>query len=490
MAGVKTNTRHHTRTARRNLAVLAVSLLATGLAAVSFAKTAATPPAAATPAPVKLTVELDRPVLPADRAETVVVKVGLTGDRSPARADRPPVNLALVIDKSGSMSGEKIRQARAAALEAINHLSPDDIVSLVVFDSEVRTLRPAARLGDGRQLRDAINEIAAGGMTALYGGVTQAAAELRKSAEPVSSGSGAREHSAGRILSHRMLLLSDGAANVGPSSPDDLGRAGAALRREGISVTTIGLGLGFNEDLMTRLARRSDGNTYFVEHSADLPRIFSEELGDVLSVVARSVVVEVTFPEGVRPRHIVGRDGSIDGQRARIDLGQVYGGQEKFVLVEAEVSPAASSGRNRPVANAAIRYEDATTGRPQNAAATASVTFTTDEKTVIASANHRVQADYAENKLAETRDRAIALVDAGRRDDAARLLNAQSDEFRVLGGTYNNTAVSTLAPAPAAAAEQIATGNFDNATRKTWRASSLQTVNQQRVKNDATPDAP
>ena len=77
---------------------------------------------------------------------------------------------------------------------------------------------------------------------------------------------------------------------------------------------------------MTRLAQRSDGNTYFVEHSSDLPRIFSDELGDVLSVVARRVVIEIEFPAGVRPLNFVGRDGVVRGQRAELTLNQLYGG--------------------------------------------------------------------------------------------------------------------------------------------------------------------
>ena len=101
-----------------------------------------------------------------------------------------------------------------------------------------------------------------------------------------------------------MILLFDGLANVGPSSPADLGRLGKAFLKEGISVTTVGVGNDFNEDLMTQLSQTSDGNHYFVETSSDLPRIFAQELGDVLSVVARKVVVEIECPEGIRPIRI------------------------------------------------------------------------------------------------------------------------------------------------------------------------------------------
>src|SRR5690606_15512664 len=130
-----------------------------------------------------------------------------------------------------------------------------------------------------------IRAITPRGMTALYGGVNQGAAEIRK-------------HLDGTFV-HRVLLLSDGIANVGPSAPADLERLGQALARENIAVTTIGVGLDYNEDLMTRLARASDGNTYFVEASQDLPRILAAELGDVLNVFARQVVIRIQFSDGV-----------------------------------------------------------------------------------------------------------------------------------------------------------------------------------------------
>jgi len=115
---------------------------------------------------------------------------------------------------------------------------------------------------------------------------------------------------------HRIVLLSDGASPmVGPRTPDDLGRLGAALIKENISVTTVGVGTDYNEDLMARLAQKSDGNTYFVESGYDLPRIFAAELGDVLNVVARRVKVTITLPENVKPVNIIGREGRIKGNK-------------------------------------------------------------------------------------------------------------------------------------------------------------------------------
>jgi len=414
---------------------------------------------------VRLQIDVDRAVLPSDTVEKAIVKIGLDCLRLPRRDLRPPVNLSLVIDRSGSMSGEKIAHAREAALEAVRRLDPDDIVSLIAYDSHTETLVPAQRVGDGRRLELAIRGIEVGGNTALYGGVTRGAAEVRRHAED------------GRYV-NRVILLSDGLANVGPSSPEELGRLGASLMKEGISVTTIGVGLGFNEDLMTRLAQRSDGNTYFVENSEDLSRIFAAELGDVLNVVARRVVIQIDFPEGVRPLSFVGRDGMIHGQKAELTLNQLYGGQEKFALIEVEVEPSRAGGE-REIARARVSYEDTVNQRAATLTANRKVQFSASRAAVVASADHKVQADYATNVMAVAKDEAVALVDSNQRDAAASVLRQRSTELRDMAAVYGNTAVKEVAAAAAPEADRLEREGLGNAERKAYRTESAQAKAQQ-----------
>jgi Ca-activated chloride channel family protein len=415
--------------------------------------------------PVRLRIEFDRPVLSAGITEKAVVKVGLDCIQVPHPSVRPPVNLCLVIDRSGSMGGEKIAQAKNAAIEALHRLAPNDVFSLVAYDSSVETLVPARLVGDGEELEAQIRAIRAGGGTALYGGVTVGAAEIRK-------------HIEDRRYVSRLILLSDGQANVGPSSPDELARLGSALIQEGISVTTVGVGMDFNEDLMTRLAQRSDGNTYFVASSRDLPRIFNNELGEVLSVVARSVVLTVEFPVGVRPLALIGREGSIRGQCAEFTLNQLYGGQEKFALVEVEVS-SSTAGSEREIAQARLSYNDALSNRSVTVKAGGTVRFTAQEKEVIASANLKVQADYARNVTAMAKDAAVELVDASRRDEAARQLRERNSDLAKMATLYKNSEVQSLVTANAAEADRLEQSGLDNVSRKTYRAENAQTRSQQ-----------
>ncbi len=416
--------------------------------------------------PVTLRLEIDRPVLPSDSRETAIIKVALDGRAAPI-TKRASVNLALVIDKSGSMGGDKIARARDAAIEAVRRLDRNDRVTLITFDNGVHTLYPASPVGDGRELEGIISEITSGGGTNLYGGVVAGADQLRRRIED--------------NFIHRVILLSDGQANVGPSSPDQLGRLGAQLVQDGISVTTIGLGLGFNEDLMTRLALRSDGNTYFAEHSEDLAGIFQRELGDVLSVVARRVVVEIEFPEGARPVRIVGREGRVEDRRVVIELNQLYGGQQKFALIEVAVDPA-KTGATREIASAKLRYEDVVDARAGSQTAQIAARFSAKEKEVIAAANHQVQTDYAVNRLAETKDEVVVLVDAGRRDEAAKRLRAVSFSLSSMADTYDNDMVAGVAAPAAKAAEKVEADGLSNAERKTYRSEAQQTYSQQKLK--------
>lgn len=422
--------------------------------------------------PVRLRIELDRPVLPADRSEKAIIKISLEGLRRERPESRPPANIAIVLDRSGSMEGDKIAQAKAAAIEALKRLAADDIFSLVAFGSKVETVIPAARVGGGGALESRIMEIRAEGMTALYGGVSEGASELRKNIEKP-----------GYI--HRMILLSDGQANQGPSTPEELGRLGSAFFKEGIPVTTVGLGLGYDEDLMTRLALRSDGNTYFVEGAPDLARIFKAEIGDALNVVARRATVEMEFPSGIRPIRFIGRNGSINGQSAEVAINQIYGGEEKYALVEVEVQ-AGAENTERTVVNAKAVFEDPVSQQTSTLSAMRKARFSADEKTVAKYANHGVQTEYAKNIVALAQEKAIVLIDAGRQQEAAKLMKENASSLNSLANAYGISAVAGISEDLEKKAKSIEAHGFGATSRekiqnrKIMQSNAASTQNQQK----------
>ncbi|HYG23156.1 MAG TPA: VWA domain-containing protein, partial [Verrucomicrobiae bacterium] len=200
---------------------------------------------------LRIKLEPDRDVILKGSKSEVVVKIDLAAAERTKRGKRTPLNLAVVLDRSGSMTGAKLEKAKQAATQLVDRLDSEDVFSLIAYSDNARVLIPARRVDDKSELRREIAKIEAGGSTALYAGVKSGAAELR-------------EYLSGRRI-NRVMLLSDGLANIGPSSTRDLRQLGRELSTEGIAVTTIGLGDDYNEDLMAGLAEASDANYYYVK---------------------------------------------------------------------------------------------------------------------------------------------------------------------------------------------------------------------------------
>ncbi len=238
------------------------------------------------------------------------------------------------------------------------------------------------------------------------------------------------------------------------------------------------MGTDYNEDLMTRLSQRSDGNSYFVENSRDLPQIFATELGDVLSVVARKVSIEIEFTDGAAPVRIIGRDGRISGNTVELSLNQLYGGQEKYALIEVTVPPR-KPDTERNIAVARVRYEDALTQKPVEASARATVRFSRDSSEVVASANVAVQREVARNEIAIAKDRSIDLMDEGKKQEAVQNLRATQAKLQVTAEKYGVKELEGELSQLDQEAEELEQKGMDKTRRKSWRTDSFQMRNQQ-----------
>ncbi len=359
---------------------------------------------------VRLDVEMSTPTVLTGARQKAFARIALTGLK-PRVSRRAPVNVAIVLDRSGSMSGTKIEEAKRAALMAIGQLRDDDIVSIVTYQSTVDVLVPATKLYDRDAISNAIRSIRAGGRTALFAGVSKGARELKKFLN--------------RNRVNTLLLLSDGLANVGPSSPGELAQLGTSLARQGVTVTTIGLGLQYNEDLMTRLAMASDGNHFFVENETDLEAAFATEFGDALSTVAQGVTIDIVCPNGVRPIRVVGREAHITGQRVHASMNQLYRDQTRYLVLEVDVTPAAA-GRARQVADVTVGYHDMLTASQATLRGGTSVTFTASETVVERDTNKGVMANVVSQIGNERNELATTLRDDGKVEDARALFQSNA----------------------------------------------------------------
>src|ERR1039457_3422301 len=425
--------------------------LATGLAVSLFAGET-----------LHLNLVPDRDVLLKGRPQEVVVKIDLSAIADRQKHRRTPLNLAVVLDKSGSMTGAKLEKAKQAALQLVDRLTSKDVFSLVVYSDEARVLVPAQKVEDREALKEKIAGIEAGGSTALYAGVKTGARQIQE------------YFSSKRI--NRVILLSDGLANVGPSSTSDLRRLGHQLAESGISVTTIGVGDDYNEDLMAGLAEASDANYYYVKDTERLPQIFAKELGELVTVAARELRIEIICPKGVRPIGLIGRPEVFTGQKASVQLSQLALAQNRYLFLRCLV--------NEPqpeVAAVTVRYTDELNGGAEESVSErVKVRFTEDRTVAAKSERAEIVAQKELLLTAVAKDAALVEADAGRYQQAAQTLNRQAV---ALDTQYQNAPASVQSQLREEAANlrlratQFEQNQYDSATRKSMQSESWNSRN-------------
>jgi Ca-activated chloride channel family protein len=380
---------------------------------VSLAAALAQAASASTPPDVTLRVTPERDYVYRSGPREVIVQVEVEARKSD-EARRAPMNLAIVLDRSGSMEGAKLEKARQAAAMAVDKLGDDDIFSLVTYDDQTDLLIPPDRVGNRdhrEELKARIHRIQAGGSTALHAGVTLGAKQVR--------------HFFEKERVNRVILLSDGIANVGPSSTSALAGLGRELRGEGIAVSTIGLGDDYNEDLMTALAEASNANYYYVKDAEKLPGIFSQELGAARSLLARSVVIRIETPEGVRLKEIIGRpEIECHDRVVEIKMPELFGSEKRRFLVRC-----VAEGKTADAMEAAavsLNYATISGGAAPAQRLAAKVAFTDDQKKADSSIKDEVARENSivQNRLAK--ERAVKLADEGKAKDAVAVLRSQA----------------------------------------------------------------
>ncbi len=421
-------------------------------------------PGAVSAQDLSLETTVSTPWMLAGQSNTTYLKVSLTGFEIPNTRQRTPANVAIVLDRSGSMDGEKILRAREAAKMALELLEPRDIASIITYSDTVTVLVPATRLTDKEYILSKIDSIFASGSTALFAGVSKGAEEVLKFFD------------ANKV--NRVILLSDGLANVGPDSPAALGDLGASFRKMGVSVTTIGLGLGYNEDLMVRLAEKSDGNHAFVENSRDLARIFEYEFGDILSVVAQDIEIEIRCGTGVRPIRVLGREAEIIGPVVVTSINQVYGGREKYVLLEVEVSPRIA-GEEIPLAEVHLGYNNMMTQKRDEFLQSVTGAFTANPDLVEENMDKPTMVSAVMQIAAERSEEAMMLRDEGRVQEAKAAVQANSTYLQSNAELLGSEELAGYGEVMAQDAESIESEDEWTATRKRMVEDQYEKSSQQ-----------
>ena len=350
-----------------------------------------------------------------------------TPDARPAK--RPPMEVALVVDTSGSMAGAKIENARNAARMLIRRLHDGDIVALDSFSDHATTLVPPTTLDANSRanILAQIDKLTPSGATNIFEGLSLGEGQVR--AAPATH------------PLRRVVFISDGNATVGPSSPEILGaiaERGLAFRAQ---VTSLGVGTDYDEKTLDALAIRSSGRLFHIGDPSELASILDGELKTLDATIASDAQLEVVPAPGVA---ILGADGVRSEWHEgtlRLPLGALSAGQHREALVRVRITdPALFEGSTHALASVRLRFKDAQENDLERMQETvARTTFSSDGNAVAKTANNRTKAIVALQDAAKTQLAAVTAVNANNFGDADKEL-AKAEQ------TLNAQAALTTTP--------------------------------------------
>ncbi|GEM_PF-3297351 len=409
--------------------------------------------------PVTWLVRSSHPLVHRGERHRTFVEVHLRGNRV-KNVRRRPLNVALVLDRSGSMRGAKMADAREAALRMVRQLEPGDVVSVVSYSDNVRVDWPAKvfSLRDEKRLLNVIRRLRAGGSTFLEGGMRAGAQQA------------ARFMDDRRVT--RVLLMSDGNANVGVRSGRALGNIARRIARDGMSTATIGLGLDYNEDTMTAIADGGAGSYYYVRRSRDLAGTIKDELRSMMATAARRIVVRLRTRPGVRVRQVHGYDAERGQRGISIPVPDLPEHGERSILVELDVrSSQARRYDRRPIIDVQLSFADIK-GRRWSTASRIDVHATDDRRQAEQERDWAVLKRWEEHRIARAMADSARLVAEGRgREAKERIQRAVRDAEKVQRFAKDEKLDGVLKAARRRAAAAPAASTADRSAREHYKKS-------------------
>ncbi len=320
------------------------NLIRVGVSAVVFASLGcATVPRgrATTPDLVALDGALGNRFVPAGERSEVVARVRVSVP-STASLRRPALNLALVIDTSGSMDGRPIEDARAAGRALVESLRDGDRLAVVTFDSRAEVLLPSTVINTASRATamTRLGGIVARGTTAMAEGLRLGVVEAVGHLDPTGI--------------NRVVLLGDGVPNDAAGIVETAAMAGA----RGVTITALGLGLDYDETLMGNIAQRSGGRFHFIEDSSAVAAVFRDEVLRMQRVVGRNAVAQLIPGPGVEIEGVVGVDATRTDEGVTVTLGEVTEGVQRDLVVRL-TAPSRRAGAAVELLDVVLRYQDA-----------------------------------------------------------------------------------------------------------------------------------
>lgn len=404
--------------------------------------------------PVKFTTSLNNSYY-YDK-NSVYLYIDLEADKISDETRRTPMNISIVIDRSGSMGEKnKLEYVKKAVQYLIDEAGSDDYVSVVTYDDYVDVLQKSQVIRERYELREKINALQPGGFTNLSGGMFEGYDQVNGS------------YMRGYV--NKVFLLSDGLANRGITDRFKLAdMVREKNRRDGITISTFGVGNDFNENLMTDIADYGRGNYYYIKNSSDIPEIFATELRNMKNLVGQNTKMKIRFPkDNLRVSKVFGYPYDVEGDAVTIDFKDVFSGQKKSVLIKFDITEAPKGNINF---ENELTYEDVTadfrqvTERSKNyAEQTSSIDKYNTNK------NETVAQNIAMFEANEIMEEAMRNVDDGNYNAARELMSGATD--------YLNEQMKTVNPSPEMKRQQ------ENIDRYNKELESVETKSEEEKKD-------
>jgi Ca-activated chloride channel homolog len=440
---VVTHGKHHSKARRESMKVKTVALLAAlGMTLTSWTVWSVTDPRSDVdvvepdePGPPAIATSSDDPAfagaqftagqtlmlegrlghsrLLADRENESFLFVNVSAEQAAAAATSRPLNLAVVLDRSGSMKGQGLENARAAASGMVQRLREGDVVSVVTYNSLTQIVVPPTTIDPSSRQRviAALDGITAQGDTCISCGIDAGIELLRQRSGMVD----------------RLLLLSDGEATTGVRDVEGFRRIAAGARRLGAAISSIGVDVDYNERIMAAVAQESNGRHYFVERPSELAKIFDDELASLVKTIGKSAELAVDLGPGVAVEQVLDRTFRREGNRLIVPLGDFAAGEQKTLLAKLRI-PRGAAG-DRPVADVRLSYDDLSASRKGECEGRLSVQLTRDANQ-ISTLDPLVLARVQRSETASVLTEANQLFAQGEVEQARRKLSKKLDDLR------------------------------------------------------------
>lgn len=357
---------------------------------------------------------------------TVYIEAKILPQAQPTQDATSVRNIALVLDRSGSMAGEPVQALRQAVTAALGTLAERDVVSIVLFGSEVETVLEARRRDQIVDLDTLLARIEPAGGSALYDALNQGAAQLRR-------------YAASSTINH-LVLVTDGPATKGPRERDDFMRLAELFAREGITLSTIGLGEEFEEDLLANLARTGNGRFHFAAKPGELAGVLQAELGRLRTPLAQDVVLSIEFHHGTEEIEPAGWEvGEIDDRTVTFRFPGVFAGQDVGVLAGARI---VARGDSCQAAVVRLRWKDVATGEPHAVERRLSLYIDGDSWLSRKSINRDVIHSAVDAMISEGMQKSIEQLDKGDFRRALRELSRARDRARDVNNDLEDAGIA------------------------------------------------